>query len=139
MSFDVREQQANSRVLAAAEVLAAKFKIAVPDDLRSVAGGPVERGMKRSEAFAQFLENIVLEGVEPGLSAKAAGYTSIPMLRSSSDDDISGVVSLSKATVKKLRSALKLPSVLPGYGEPAPPMKEILVELSEGDDTDGDK
>ena len=137
MSFDVRESQASSRILAAAEALAAQYNLAVPEAFSSMSGGPVERNLQRAEAVAQFLENIFLEGVSPGLSLEIQRFTDVAMLRGASEADLKEVVGITnKATVKKLRAALKAQGSVEAMlaGGEAPDMKTMVEELSEGDD-----
>ena len=142
MNLDKREMNAATRILAAAEVLAARFKIAVPGDLRSVSGGPIERSVKRSEAFAQLLENIFLESVSPGLSREIQSYTNVAMLRGASEADLKEVVGITnKATVKKLHAALKAQGSVEAVlgSDEAPALPDIIKELSEKEpgETDG--
>src|SRR5574341_41538 len=98
------EDDAVSRILAAAELIY-DSPDDVPEALRVVEGDVYERCARRLGAIAGLLEHLVLESVEAGLGEKLKGYSSLSVLRATSDDDLERF-GLSKATVKSMRERL---------------------------------
>lgn len=101
-----KEAELRSRVLAAAMVLADAYRVEVPAAFGAVSGNRFERELQRLEATAVFLEALVLETAQPGLSKKLDGYTDLRVLRSTEDDDLMQIDGVGKGTVKAIRKAL---------------------------------
>ena len=105
--MDIEKEAAlRGRILAAANVLSDAYKIAIPDALRSASGNRFEREISRLDAMATFLEALVLETAQSGLSKKLGEYSEISVLRRTEDEDLLQIDGIGKSTVKAIRKSL---------------------------------
>jgi DNA uptake protein ComE-like DNA-binding protein len=134
MNLTQRERNASSRVLAAAEVLAAQRNLAVPDALRSISGSPLERHVGLMEAIATMLEILAMESIKPGLGELVSERQfTIADLRNASDEELLAIPGVGEATVNMIRSAPAPPFVLvPALGDEEP--DEDLGDVPDDDD-----
>lgn len=139
MSLANKEQEANSRILAAAQFLGEQHRLEVPLALAVVSGSAQERRVKRLLGMAEFLEGLALESIQPGLAEKlgAYGYTSLADLRKADLDDLTVVEGIGKKTAEAIQKALTEPApddeLLTG---PVPPFTEIMDDFLEEMDDD---
>jgi hypothetical protein len=143
MNLYARERNARSRILEAATVLARQQPVDVPVELSVVEGDRQTRHVKQLEATAQFMECLALENVQTGLSGKlgAVGYTSLAVLRQTSDEDLMALDGIGRKTVDALRKTLDPVKRVeePDEVDDLPGFEEIVAELSEepGDGAEG--